>query len=63
MRSWPRTADLLVCQLWVPERRGRYIPALLLIGLRKFDLDSVDAIDAIDEEDQNEDKGYLHPIL
>jgi hypothetical protein len=41
----------------------RYEPALLLVGLGKLDLDSVDAIDAVNEEDQDEDKGYLHPVL
>jgi hypothetical protein len=40
-----------------------YIPALVLVGLSKLDLNSVDAIDAVNEEDQDEDKGNLHSIL
>jgi hypothetical protein len=54
------SAGLLVL---VSDRGRRYIPSLLLVGIRKLDLDSVDTIDAVDEEDQDEDKGYLHAVL
>jgi hypothetical protein len=36
---------------------------LLLVGLGELDLNAVDAVYTVDEEDQDEDKGYLHPIL
>jgi hypothetical protein len=41
----------------------RYVPALVLVGLGELDLDSVDAVYAVDEEDEDEDEGYLHPVL
>lgn len=39
------------------------VPALLFVTLSELDLDTIDAVHAIDEQDQDEDKGYLHPIL
>ena len=41
----------------------RYIPSLVLIGLRELDLNSVDAVDTVNEEDQDEDKCNFHPVL
>lgn len=39
------------------------LPALLLVALGELNLDTIDAVDAVNEQDQDEDKGYLHPIL
>lgn len=43
---------------------GRWhIPSLAFVGLGELDLDSIDTVYAVDEEDEDEDKGYLHPVL
>lgn len=55
------SADWLV--LGFGMRPRRHVPALLLVGLGEFNLDSVDAVDAVDEENQDEDEGYLHSVL
>jgi hypothetical protein len=34
-----------------------------LCGSGQLNLDAIDAVDAVYEEDEDEDKGYLQPVL